>query len=439
MRVNCDRAFLLLLSIVILFFPSLTLIAAEEEDYSFDIEEFEPRNFEWGGYAEVKWEHIDLNTDGAFYKLNHYKDRRSTLDRFTGAVQLESLYKKGIGAFNCVLYAEASQDDIGWSDTADIFEANLSLKPTPFVTVDLGKKVFKWGTGYAWNPVGFIARPKDPNDPEESLEGYIAAGLDLIKSIGGSLQTVALTTVALPVWQDINEDFGEVNNVNIAAKLYILYRDTDIDFLIFNGNSRSSRYGVDFSKNLASNFETHGEFAYLPKMKQNYVSETGAITERERSVKQYLLGLRYLTENEITTIIEFYHNSGGFSETELDSFYQLVDDAEIQFLNSGNDTLFQTAENISQKGYGSPQVGRNYLYLKINQKDPFDILFFTPGLIAILNLDDQSYSVTPEMLYTGFTNWELRLRFAFLNGSNFTEFEEKQNENKLEFRVRYHF
>lgn len=440
MRKNCGRilpGILFFLFSMILFFPPSNAMA--EEDYSFDLEEFEPKKFEWGGYAEIKWEHIDLNNDAAFYRLNFYKDPRSILDRFTGALQLEYSYKKGVGAFNGVLRAEAGQDDIGWSDTADVFEANLSLKPKPFVTVDLGKKVFKWGKGYAWNPVGFIDRPKDPSNPEEALEGYIGADLDLIKSFSGSLQTVALTTVVLPVWQGVNEDFGEVNDVNLAAKLYMLYRDTDIDFVVFSGDSRSTRYGVDFSTNLASNFEIHGEFAYLTDLKQNYLSETGTLTKRERSVKRYLLGLRYLTEGDLTTIIEFYHNGAGFSESELERFYQLVADADTQLLNTGIDTLFQTAKNISNMGYGSPQVGRNYLYFKINQKDPFDILYFTPGLITIINLDDQSYSVSPEMLYIGFTNWEIRLRFTFLNGDNFTEFEEKQNENKLEFRVRYHF
>ena len=440
MRNNCGRilpGILFFLFSMILFFPPSNAMA--EEDYSFDLEEFEPKKFEWGGYAEIKWEHIDLNNDAALYRLNFYKDPRSILDRFTGALQLEYSYKKGVGAFNGVLRAEAGQDDIGWSDTADVFEANLSLKPKPFVTVDLGKKVFKWGKGYAWNPVGFIDRPKDPSNPEEALEGYIGADLDLIKSFSGSLQTVALTTVLLPVWQGVNEDFGEVNDVNLAAKLYMLYRDTDIDFVVFSGDSRSTRYGVDFSTNLASNFEIHGEFAYLTDLKQNYLFETGTLTKRERSVKRYLLGLRYLTESDLTTIIEFYHNGAGFSESELERFYQLVADADTQLLNTGIDTLFQTAKNISNMGYGSPQAGRNYLYFKINQKDPFDILYFTPGLIAILNLDDQSYSVGPEMLYTGFTNWEIRLRFTFLNGDNFTEFEEKQNENKLEFRVRYHF
>jgi hypothetical protein len=440
MRINGGRivrgALFFCASLILFFLPFNTMAAGE---YSFDVEEFESKSFEWDGYAEIKFEHIDLNTDSAFYRLNFHQDPRSTIDRYTGALQLEYSYKKGIGAFNGVLRAEAGQDDIGWSDSADVYEANLSLKPTPFVTADIGKKVFKWGKGYAWNPVGFIDRPKDPNNPEEALEGYFGAGVDLIKSLDGSLRTVALTTIALPVWKDVNEDFGELNYVNLAAKLYMLYRDTDIDFVIFSGGSRSTRYGVDFSRNLATNFEIHGEFAYLTDLKQNYLSETGALTKRERSAKIYLLGLRYLTESDITTIIEYYHNGAGFSESELKRFYQLVADADTQLLNTGIDTLFQTAKNISNMGYGSPQAGRNYLYFKINQKDPFDILYFTPGLIAILNLDDQSYSVSPEMLYTGFTNWELRLRFTFLNGDNFTEFEEKQNENKLEFRVRYYF
>jgi hypothetical protein len=440
MRINGGRivcgALFFYASLILFFLPFNTMAAGE---YSFDVEEFESKSFEWGGYAEIKFEHIDLNTDSAFYRLNFHQDPRSTIDRYTGALQLEYSYKKGIGAFNGVLRAEAGQDDIGWSDSADVYEANLSLKPTPFVTADIGKKVFKWGKGYAWNPVGFIDRPKDPNDPEEALEGYFGAGVDLIKSLDGSLRTVALTTVALPVWKDVNEDFGELNHVNFAAKLYMLYRDTDIDFVIFSGGSRSTRYGVDFSRNLATNFEIHGEFAYLTDLKQNYLSETGTLTKRERSAKIYLLGLRYLTESDITTIIEYYHNGAGFSESELKRFYQLVADADTQLLNTGIDILFQAAKNISNMGYVSPQAGRNYLYFKINQKDSFDILYFTPGLIAILNLDDQSYSVSPEMLYTGFTNWELRLRFTFLKGDNFTEFEEKQNENKLEFRVRYYF
>ena len=424
-----------LLHLACLFSAGMAIAA----EYSFDIEEFESKPFEWGGYAEIKYEHLNLDEDAAFYGLNFHNDPHSTLDRFTGTLQLELGYKKGMAAFNAVLNAQAVEDDLGGSNSADIFEANLSLELSPSATIDLGKKVFKWGTGYAWNPVGFIDRPKDPNNPEESLEGYVGAGIDLIKSFSGPLQTLALTTVVLPVTEDVNGDFGKTDHINFAAKLYLLYQDTDIDLVVFTGDSRTTRYGIDVSRNLATNFEIHGEYAYLTDLEQKYLTETGTVATRQRSVSQYLLGLRYLTRNDITTIFEYYHNGAGFTKSELENFYKLVDDADTQFITTGSDSLFQKAGTISGMGYSAPRAGRNYLYLKVNQKEPFDILYFTPGIIGIYNLDDASYSLTPEIVYTKFTNWEIRVRCAYLDGGRFTEFKEKQNQYKAELRVRFHF
>jgi len=428
---------LIFLFAVIHLFPSSTSWA--QEDYSFELEEFEPKTFEWGGYGEIKGEYSDLDPGSAFYRLNFSQGRRGSLSRFAGALQLVGSYKKGIWAVSGVLRAEGRQDDIDWTDNAAVLEANISVKPTAAVTLDLGKRAFKWGKGYAWNPAGFIGRSKDPNNPEESLEGYIGAGVDLIKSFDGPLQTVALTTVVLPVWQGVNEDFGVANRINLAAKIYLLYRDIDIDLVVFAGDSRSARYGIDFSTNLTTNFEIHGELAYLSGIRQKYLTEAGTLAERERSVTSYLLGLRYLTESDITTILEFYHNGNGYSESEQARFFRLVDDGHAQLLSTGSDILFQTARSISRMGYSRPQAGRNYLYFKISWKEPFNILYFTPGLTTILNVDDRSYSIGPELPYAGFTNWELRMRFSILGGDDFTEFSEKQNENKIEFRARYHF
>jgi hypothetical protein len=64
-------------------------------------------------------------------------------------------------------------------------------------------------------------------------------------------------------------------------------------------------------------------------------------------------------------------------------------------------------------------------------------LYFTPALTAIMNPDDQSFNLTPEMLYTGFTNWELRLRFTILVGGSGTEYDEKLSESKVELRARF--
>ena len=414
-------------------------IAWGSDDYSFDLDEFKKKSFEWGGYAELKWDHINVNQDGAFALLNYYQGPRSSLDRFSSILQLEGNLNKGVVDFNWLVQASAQQNQVSWGDSAEIFSAYASIKPTPQATIDLGKKVFKWGKGYAWNPVGFIDRPKDPNNPEDSLEGYVGVGLDFIKSFSGALQTAALTSVVLPVWQGINEDFGESDKINLASKLYLLYWNTDVDFVWFTGNSRSTRYGVDFSRNLTTNFEIHAELAHVPSQKVKVLAAGGSVQNREIADTSYLLGLRYLTESDFTTVIEYYHNDDGYTGAELERFYQLVSDAQVQFNSSGDKTLYLQAAGDNLKGYNKAQPGKNYLYTKIIKKEPFDLLYFTPGFTAIVNLDDNSNSLSPEAIYTGFTNWEMRLRFTYMNGGLFTEYGEKSTSNKLELRVRYFF
>ena len=409
------------------------------EDYSFNLDEFEKKSFEMGGFAELKWDHARINQDGAFALLAFYTEPRSDLDRLTSTVQLDGNYNKGIVDFNWLLQAFAQKSQVASREDLKIFSAYASIKPSPLVTFELGKKSFRWGKGYAWNPVGFIDRPKDPDNPEDALEGYIVAGVDLIKSFPGELQTLALTGILLPVSEDVNADFGEQDHINFAANLYLLYRNTDIDFVFFTGDSRSTRYGVDFSRNLAPNFEIHAEFAHIPELKISILNDAGNLVLQEKASNSYLLGLRYLTENNITTILEYYHNDAGYSVSEMKLFYQLVHDANDHYLSTGDDSLLKQAINISKSGYAKPQIGRDYLYLRVTQKEPFETLYFTPGITTIFNLNDNSYTLTPEAIYTGFTNWELRLRYSRIDGGTFTEHGEKLNENKLELRVRYFF
>lgn len=409
------------------------------ETYSLEIEELEKKSYEIGGFAEVDWQHMAIQEDGAASLLNFRDAPRSTLDRVTSTLQLGGSYTKGIGKFKWLAEGSAVQDDIGWSDDLALYEGYVTLTPSSEFNSSLGKKSYKWGKGYAWNPVGFINRTKDPNNPEEALEGYVTTEAEWIKSFSGDLQNIALTSVLLPVWQDVNEDFGSENNVNLAAKLYLLYLDTDLDFMAYTGNSRTSRFGFDFSRNISSNFEIHGEIAYFNNVERLTLDENNGKYRGTADATSFLAGIRYLSEQDLTTIIEYYHNGNGYTEEELSRFFGLVDEAQEQWLDSGKDAVFNEVEQLSTQGFSRPYPGKNYLYAKFSQKEPFDILYFAPSLITIVNLDDQSFSVTPEITYTGFTNWELLLRFALLQGDASSEYGEKQNSNKVELRLRYFF
>ncbi|MDI6750369.1 MAG: hypothetical protein ACOY6N_06665 [Pseudomonadota bacterium] len=402
--------------------------SVQAEEFSFDASAFEKKPLEFGGYLELKAERADLNRDGSLYKLNGLD--RDTLNRHTATAKLNAKFTQGIASLNLKYSASVQRDELASLRDNHFDEAYVSLKPDPGFTLDAGKIAMKWGKGYAWNPVGFIERPKDPNDVELAREGYTMVAADFIRNFDGDLKTVAFTPVLLPVSVRHNSDFGAPDHTNVAAKLYLLYKDTDIDFVWFNGGSRTSRFGIDFSKNLTSNFEIHGEWARIRDFEQRLIDAAGNVSSVTRDATSALVGLRYLTQNDTTWIAELYRNGTGYSERELSDFLRLAD--------SGNPLLFNKAKQISP-AYARPNAGRDYLYLKVSQKEPFDIVYFTPSLTWIANLADKSYSITPELLYTGITNLDLRLRATWLHGKSYSEFGEKQNRRKLELMARFYF
>ena len=189
--------------------------------------------------------------------------------------------------------------------------------------MEAGKKNLKWGKGYAWNPVNFLDRAKDPNDPELSLEGYVMATVDYIRSFEGPVKTLAITPVLFPVYDHINDDFGMDNHLNVAGKIYLLFYDTDLDFIYVAGGTRTPRYGVDFSRNLTTNFEVHGELAHIQRYQKQVLMPTAQSNRRPMMRVSGLIGIRHLTTFDLTTILEYYHNGTGFSADEMKNYYQL--------------------------------------------------------------------------------------------------------------------
>ena len=410
------------------------------QDYSFDSAEFEKKPFELGGYLEFKQESLALNRDAAFYNLGFFNvAQRADLDRSTGTLQLVGKLRHGIGTFDFRTNSNVQRDQLAHDHDNSIYEAAYSIRPSPGFTVEAGKRSLKWGKGYAWNPIGFVDRPKDPNDPQLAREGFVMADADWIASPGGDLQTIAFTPVLVPVSEHVNGDFGTRGHLNPAAKLYLLYRDTDIDFAWQGKGSRPARFGMDFSRNLATNFEIHGEWARVQQFARPVTTAAGAVTTEVGNATSYLIGARYLTASDTTYIVEYYRNGTGYSEVQARQFYDLVSAGSAQLQQAGSSPLFQKALSLAQGSYGRPNAGRDYVYVRAQMKDALGIVYFMPALTAMMNWQDRSFQVTPELQYTGFKNLELRLRLFLLHGASGTEFGEKQVSRKLEFYGRYYF
>ncbi len=435
------KFFTFLFSYLVIFFVALYLLKpALAEEYKFDLSEIEKKPYHLGGLVEARPVFYGLDQKASLYKLKFYNQvQGNLLDEYNGKIQLEGSYEKGITRFFVQTNSDLQKSYQGGSEKTMLYQGTLSVKPSSSLTLDAGKKTLKWGKGYAWNPAAFIDRPKNPDDPELSLEGFVIASADYIKSFDGPLKTFSFTPVVVPVYEKINEEFGEGNNLNFAGKLYFLYYDTDIDLVFLNGGSKTSRYGVDFSKNLLTNFEIHGEWAWIRSYKKKFIDSQGNPFQSEYDAKSYLLGARYLTDQDTNLIFEYYHNDAGFSSKEMEDYFSFINRGYDVYRSTGNDALLRKALNVTQGQYGMMNPMRNYFYVRVSQKEPFDILYFTPALTGIVNLNDKSFSLSPELLYTGITNLEMRLKGIFLFGDRLTDFGEKQNDYRIEFRLRYFF
>ncbi|MEJ2589418.1 MAG: hypothetical protein P8165_17915, partial [Deltaproteobacteria bacterium] len=167
----------------------------------------------------------------------------------------------------------------------------------------------------------------------------------------GPLQTLAFTPVILPVYEDINDEFGQTGYVNVAAKLYALLYDTDLDLLFFTGDSRTTRWGFDFSKNLLTNLEIHGELAWTQDFPEMTFLEDGQVVTHESNVWSYLLGLRYLTETDLTAIFEYYHNGEGIETDDLKNMFAYINGAYDTYKRTGNRSLFGPINRLTKEGF----------------------------------------------------------------------------------------
>ena len=417
------RKFVLILFLIV--FTTIVLIG--DEEYSFDLSSIKKKPVQYNGYFEFRPVFYGLNKDSRAYYLRFYNDDEgSIINEYNFNLLLNLTYEKGI--FTAVttsnlLFANTFE---GWNKKISFYESYISIKPSNSLSFNLGKIRLKWGKGYAWNPVAFVDRPKNPNDPELAMEGFVVFTFEYIKSFSGALKTLSISPLILPVNESINSEFGDQSQLIFGGKIYLLLNNTDIDFMILSGKHFADRFGIDFSRNISSNIEVHGEVSYIPDLKQS-----------ERV--SYLLGSRFLTKSDITFIFEYYKNGRGLSSDEVAKYYLNIDEAYKTYLQTGDETAIELLQDTTDPVFRSFASMSDYLYLRISQKEPFDILYLLPSITTIYNLIDHSFSITPELIYTPVTNLELRAKISLFSGVSGSDFGEKQNKFRLEFRGRYYF
>lgn len=362
-------------SIVAILILSVTVIYAD--DYSFDMESIETKSFEYSGYLRSEYKYQNLNQDSPLYTLLNRNDSsqntslNEALFRFTH-------YKDDFKLIGVLSERYVNIDGVD-EDQFTVYQLYAHNTLSVNHSIDTGKITLKWGPGYFFNPTAFLDRPKDPTQPENAYEGYVMVDYSYNKSFEGDLKNLKLDLVYMPTTSNVNNDFYNAASSNLAIKLYLLYLDTDISFIYLYSDEQKDKLGFTFSKNILPHFEAHGEFA---KEIDGYHS--------------YLLGLKYVTQNDITIISEYYYDSEGLTRDEIRSSIKLL-----------------------------PFAGKSYFVNKFSKKEPFGIVYSSLYFKDMLNTEDSSHLDTLGFIYTFKNNLEIDFSYNINSGNQESDFGKK--------------
>ena len=358
------------------------------DEYDFDMGAIEQTPYEYGGYVRFE--------DRA-QRLNNENEDTQNYARLEGL--LDFSYAHDIFTFNSSTMAtyDYVEDNLNKSGAVfnDLYiEAKLNTNHSLLV----GKESLKWGKGYFFNPVAFFDRPKDPTNPILGREGFVIAKYNYNKSFDSQLKNLSLDLVYLPSTKEINTDYYNLvtdkkDANNAAMRLYMLIYDMDIDFIYNYSDVASDKIGIDFSKNVQTNFEIHGEYAN--------VLDSGY---------SYLLGLRYLTEFELTITSEYLYNSKGLDKEEIEA----------------SSVLF-------------PFVAKDYFITLATQKEPLDILYLSVYCKNMTNMQDHSMQNKVGAEYSFKNDLDLDLSYNLNSGGDKSEFGKKAIKDFLWLRLTWNF
>jgi hypothetical protein len=431
------RYYLLLLIIPLWTTISLAADSTATNDYSFDTTALAVKPFDASASLEFYPYLFCYNKASPLYSLKFGQENRTYADIYNLKTEAYLHYhRKSFIAFTSgALYGAYLRQDDSISYDAKLFEGYFKYTPVPSLSFLVGKRLFQWGKGYSFNPVSFAGRVKDLNNMDATLEGYWNISIDYVRSFNSPVSSVAFNAVFLPVYNVINRDFLPDKSVAGLAQFYMLLANTDIDIYLFGDSRENLKTGLDFSRNIIPDWEIHGEWAYTKSSNSTAFSNESTIVTQSRPANNIVAGTRYLAPFNTTFILEYLHIGSGHAQDEMDAYYQAADNARASSEPRRINAVLQAASWY----YNSQCISTDYLFIKAIHPDPFNFVYFTPSLYAIISLLDRSMMAGFEMSYNRSRNLFFTARYIAFVGNNESEYGLKPARHRIDLRAKWSF
>lgn len=296
---------------------------------------------------QIKLSGVALD-EATYYSINQhslYNPNNTLLDLYDRS-NVVTVEVNADANFSSASALRSSVQGTAWSERKTKREVLLrefyfSMSPIADVEITVGRRILKWGTGYAYNPSGVIEPRRNPSDPADRLRRY--RGLDLLQMDwfrgASSLTLVYLNTL------HTDGKWRFAKDHRVAARVSTLWRGFDVALIGFWEKNRHPKFGANFTKVIGEALEIHGEFLGQ-RGREGFVHLiTQAVSpdtifraypfiddgDAKKFFGKYLIGFQYTFGNCCNLAMEYYHNDAAMDGDDWRRF--------LDYLLFANDEL----------------------------------------------------------------------------------------------------
>jgi hypothetical protein len=381
---------------------------------------------------------VSVLDEGTYYRLNDvspFNPGNAVLPQARwGNVGTAGVFL-GSGVFSTSLGFTATSADISLPHY-DFAVRELALDVSLGEALDLvvGKKILKWGTGYAFNPTGVVEPQRSPSDPSDRLNQNDGRNLVSLTAFFGK---TSITAVYLNDARYVNSSLEWGKN-ELALRAYSFLGGLDISLVGHYREGDRLELGANSSYVIGDDLELHGEILgkrgspalFHPIINSDNPAQifdsypyAPLYADSRQIFLKTLVGGQYTLENGVNIALEYYHNAEGLSVQEWKrwmNFVRFQDAVQSGAVLVPPDLVVPSRMNLlwSLLTLSTRGTMRDYLFARGAYSDD------TWGCEAILfmNANDQSIVAIPTLTWRAAPVLSLYLRYTAYAGRDGSEF-----------------
>lgn len=203
-----------------------------------------------------------------------------------------------------------------------------------FLHLTLGRKILKWGTGYAFNPTGVIEPARNAADPSDRREQYQGRQIISLDGYSGNNSVTLVYANETTYNTKFNQGKSE-----FACRGYSLIKGADFSLITHWKEDDKFKFGFTTAYTYGAHLELHSEFIAQQGTNKLYHRVLDSLdyqispanypyvaryNNSRKIFTRLLLGVQYIFDSGSSLMAEYFYNQEGLTASEWNRWRQFI-------------------------------------------------------------------------------------------------------------------